>query len=71
MYVIRHNLKSLVPSITTMMCVISRIASSPECFEHCLFDVVLLPLPINSLKRMPFVQNITEESFPPFDSKRI
>jgi hypothetical protein len=31
----------------------------------------LVPLPINNLRRTPFVQNMMEEFFPPLDSRRI
>jgi len=53
-----------------MMCVIPKIASSNEHFRFRAFEV-LVPLPISNLKRTPFVQNKTDEFFPPFDSKRI
>lgn len=53
-----------------MMCVIPKTASSNKRFWFRAFEA-LVPLPINNLKRTPFVQNKTDEFFPPFDSKRI
>jgi len=52
------------------MCDIPIIASSSDFFGFRVFDV-LVPLPISTLKRTPFVQNMTDEFFPPFDSRRI
>ena len=53
-----------------MMCDIPIIASSSDFFGFRVFNV-LVPLPISTLKRTPFVQNMTDEFFPPFDSRRI
>ena len=53
-----------------MTCDIPIIASSSDFFGFRVFNV-LVPLPISTLKRTPFVQNMTDEFFPPFDSRRI
>jgi hypothetical protein len=52
------------------MCDIPKIASSNDRFGFLVFEV-LVPLPISTLKRTPFVQNKIDEFLPPFDSKRI